>query len=196
MDRKKQIEVLMALWFDANPDPEPTIQIIRECINDFVESGFDVDEIKEGIRLYRRDYPHQRRHFGFLWSKVMDVRRKRLNLPDAPEAYAIAKRFKNDHAFTAAKDVTEEMLEPYCKDKPFAVDRLLAMIHSLGWEGLFTDNEVSDRARFIQAYEVIDKRISDKEVWATPDRLLPEGEPIPIEKLLGEMTNGSKTETD
>jgi len=191
-DRFTQITMLVSLWVEDHPYPEISKRLVREFSSDLSESSFSVEEINEAIRLYRRDYMNQRRHFGFLWEKCKEVRALHMGIPDAGVAYGIVKSFKNDNIFISASEVSPEMLLCYVNrsgngSSIESARRISILINNLGWDGIFTDNESSDRARFIQAYEVNNRRMTDDETWKTPDALLPDGK-LEIKKLANGMS--------
>jgi len=176
-NRKQNIYVQLALWVEDNPDPplDEAGRLMREYVEDFVNSGFTVEEIHEGRRIYRRDHQYPKRNFGFLWECCKNVWEERHELATPGEAWMITIKVVNDvHRPKWTEDITPEFIMQYTPSLESA-KRILEIIQKYHWAGIFTDNEAADRARFIDAYKLIDHKMTNNATWRTPDNLLPEG---------------------
>jgi len=176
-NRKQNIYVQIALWIEDNPDPplDEAGRLMREYVNDFAESGFTVEEIAEARRIYRRDYQFLKRNFGFLWECCKNIWEERHELATPGEAWMITIKllnslYKPEHPWL----ITPEMVMEFTPSLETA-KRIAAIVKKYHWTGIFTDNQAADRARFIDAYKLIDHKMTNDSTWKTPDNLLPEG---------------------
>lgn len=183
MEREKEIYMLVSLWTSDNPEPKINERLTREYVKDFVSSGFQVAELDEAIRRYRRDHLYPKRNFAMLWDLCVRIRAARLDVASALEAWpvfwqvlGIIRRGHSDLGTDKVPiyELTTEMIEAvYSKPSRATAERLFAIVKSIGFGGLDTGNESADRARFVQIYEIMDHRITQDSVWFTPDNLLP-----------------------
>lgn len=181
MEREKEMYMLVSLWIADNPQPEISERLTREYVKDFVSSGFQVEELNEAIRRYRRDYIYPKRNFAMLWDLCKRIRAERLEIAPALEAWPLLwkvdakkKCDKGWYVHVPPSEVTIDMvMNVYPQPSRDTAERILKVIQTIGFKGLDTGNEAADRARFVQIYEIMDHRITQDGVWFTPDNLLP-----------------------
>ena len=184
-NRNQNVYVQITLWIEDNPDPplDKEGRLMREYVADFTASGFNIEEIAEARKIYRRDYKYPKRNFSYLWDVCKQIRDRRLDTLTALEAWPLFWKIRTTKPTGKGWNVPvhhsqitiEMVMDINPKPSQSTARRLLGVVHAIGFKRMDTGNEAADRARFVQIYDTIDNRITDQETWDTPSNLLPEG---------------------